>query len=57
MATDLKMKLDYRMPTASKWAAPRAVADSGGGIIIATAEMSAPPERVFCALTTDEIER
>jgi hypothetical protein len=27
MTTDLKMKPDYRTPTASKWAAPRAVAD------------------------------
>ncbi len=33
------------------------VADGGGGTIIATAEMTAPPERVFRALTTDEVER
>ncbi len=57
MATDLKMKPDYRMPTASKWAAPRAVADGGGGTIIATAEMAAPPERVFRALVTEEVEQ
>ncbi|HEY6271552.1 MAG TPA: SRPBCC domain-containing protein [Terriglobales bacterium] len=45
------------MPTASKWSAPRAVADGGGGMIIATAEVAAPPERVFRALTTNEVER
>jgi uncharacterized protein YndB with AHSA1/START domain len=48
---------DFRLPTASKWAAPRAVADVGGGTIIATAEISAPPERVFAALTTKEVEQ
>jgi uncharacterized protein YndB with AHSA1/START domain len=57
MATDLKVKPDYRTPTASKWAAPRAVADGVGGTIIATAEIPAPPERVFRALATDEVER
>jgi uncharacterized protein YndB with AHSA1/START domain len=48
---------DYRLPTASKWAAPRAVADGGGGTIIAVTEIAASPERVFKALTTDEVER
>jgi uncharacterized protein YndB with AHSA1/START domain len=48
---------DFRLPTASRWAAPRAVADSGGGTIIATVEVSAPPDRVFRALTTSEVER
>jgi uncharacterized protein YndB with AHSA1/START domain len=57
MTTDSKTKTDYRMPTASKWRAPRAVADGGGGVIIATAEFAVPPERVFRALTTDEVER
>jgi uncharacterized protein YndB with AHSA1/START domain len=33
------------------------VADAGGGTIIATAEVPAPPERVFRALTTKEVER
>jgi uncharacterized protein YndB with AHSA1/START domain len=45
------------MPTASTWSAPRAVADGGGGTIIATAEVAVAPERVFRALTTDEVER
>lgn len=31
--------------------------DSAGGLIIATAEVDATPERVFCAFTTDEVER
>ena len=36
----------------------RAIADAGSGIILATAEIAAPPERVFRALTTpDEIVR
>ena len=51
------MTTDFRFPTESKWRAPRAVADRGGGTIIATAEVDAPPERVFRALTTDEVER
>ena len=48
---------DFGLPTASKWAAPRAVADGGGGTIIATAEIAAPPERVFSALTSKEVEQ
>jgi uncharacterized protein YndB with AHSA1/START domain len=51
------MATDFRIPNPSKWRAPRAVADGGGGTIIATAELAAPPERVFQALTTDEVER
>lgn len=50
-------KPDYRLPTASKWAAPRSVADGDGGTIIAVAEIAASPERVFQALTTAEVER
>jgi len=58
MPRDPSSKPDYRLPTPSKWAAPRAVADGGGGgTIIATAEIAARPERVFQALTTDEVER
>lgn len=48
---------DFRLPTASKWGAPRAVVDAGAGLIVATAEIPAPPERIFQALTTDEVER
>lgn len=48
---------DFRLPTDSKWQRPRAVADGGGGTIIATAEVAAPPERVFQAFTTNEVER
>jgi uncharacterized protein YndB with AHSA1/START domain len=50
-------KTDFRMPTSSKWSAPRAVADGGGGTIIATAEVATSPERVFRAFTTNEVER
>jgi len=57
MTADSKTTSDFRLPTASKWSAPRAVADGGGGTIIATAEVAAPPERVFRALTTDEVDR
>lgn len=57
MNTKSKRKTDFRAPTVSKWREPRAVADGGGGTIIATADVAAPPERVFRALTTDEVER
>ena len=57
MTIESKTKPDFRMPTASKWSAPRAVADGGGGTIIATAAVPAPPERVFRALTTNDVER
>ena len=46
---------DFRVPTASK-RSPRAVADGGGGTIIAVADVDASPERVFRALTTNEVE-
>jgi len=36
---------------------PRAVADGGGGTIIAVVDLDATPERVFRALTTSEVER
>ena len=52
-----KATTDFRMAMASRWSAPRAVADGGAGTIIATAEIGAPPERVFRALTTNEVER
>jgi hypothetical protein len=45
---------DFRQPTASK-KPRRAVADAGAGIIIAVADIDGPPERVFDALTTDEV--
>jgi uncharacterized protein YndB with AHSA1/START domain len=57
MTTDPSVTTDFTMPTASKWRAPRAVADGGGGTIIAVAEVAGPPERVFRALTTNEVER
>src|SRR5262252_7459322 len=56
MTTEAKSKPDFRLPTASKWCAPRAVVDAGAGLIIATAVLAAPPDRVFRALTTDDVE-
>jgi uncharacterized protein YndB with AHSA1/START domain len=47
-------KSDFRVPTVSR-RLPRAVADGKGGIIIAVADVAGSPERVFRALTTDEI--
>lgn len=44
-------------PTAAKWQAPKAVADGGGGTIIAVADVLATPERVFDLFTTKEVER
>jgi uncharacterized protein YndB with AHSA1/START domain len=43
--------------TAAKPGAVRAIADVTEGIILATVEIAVPPERVFTALTTDEITR
>ena len=48
---------DFRLPTESKWIAPRAVVDAARGLILATAEVPAKPERVFDLFTTKEIER
>ena len=49
-------KADFRMPSSAK-RAPRAVADGIGGVIIAVADIDAAPERVFRALTSDEVEK
>lgn len=57
MTTEPNLKPDFRAPTASNWSAPRAVADGGGGTIIATVEVAASPEQVFQALTTSEVEQ
>jgi hypothetical protein len=38
VTTESKTKPDFRIPTATKWCAPRAVADIGGGTIIATSQ-------------------
>jgi len=56
MTADTREKTDFRIPSSAK-KAPRAVADGRGGILIATADVDAPPERVFRALTTNEVER
>ena len=47
---------DFRAPTPGK-RAPRAVADAGGGTIIAVADVAGSPADVYRALTTAEVER
>lgn len=48
---------DFRNASDARWNLPRAVADGVGGMIIATVELPAEPDRVFRALVTDEMER
>jgi len=55
MTAKPEVKVPFRLPTASR-RAPRAVADGGSGTIIAIADVDGPPERVFRALTTNEVE-
>jgi uncharacterized protein YndB with AHSA1/START domain len=57
IVAESKGQADFRLPTASRWDVPRAVADGGGGTIIATVEVAATPARVFHALTSKEVER
>lgn len=52
-----QQRAGYWSPAAAKWQAPKAVADGGGGTIIAIADVAATPERVFDLLTTKEVER
>jgi uncharacterized protein YndB with AHSA1/START domain len=47
---------DFRVATAAK-KPPKAVADGAGGMLLATAETPASPERTFAALLTREVER
>jgi uncharacterized protein YndB with AHSA1/START domain len=54
--TKIEDKTDFRAPTVAK-RLPRAVADAGAGVIIAVADIDGPPEAVFHALTSDEVER
>jgi uncharacterized protein YndB with AHSA1/START domain len=54
MTTETK-KADFRQPTEAK-KLPRAVADAAAGLILSVADIDArPPQRVFDALTTDEV--
>ena len=53
---DITEKQDFRAPTTSK-RSPRAVGDGKGGMIIALADVAGSPERVFRALTTNEVEQ
>ena len=54
--TGAENQRDFRAPkTARK--APRAVADTKSGVIIAIADLAGTPEQVFNALTTNEVEQ
>jgi len=50
------MKPDFRAPTESR-GIPKAVADGIGGMILAIVEVAGPPEQVFHALITNEVEK
>ena len=41
----------------SKKSAARAIADVTRGMILATVEIAVPPERVFAALTSEEVTK
>lgn len=51
-----EFKPDFRAASTIR-RSPKAVADGIGGMIIAIAEISATPEQVFNALTTNQIEQ
>ncbi len=48
--------LDFRMAAAAK-KGPKAIADAAAGLLLASAEVVAAPERAFAALMTGEVER
>lgn len=47
---------DFRAAAVVK-ARPKAVADGAAGMLLASVEVAAPPERTFAALMTSEVER
>jgi uncharacterized protein YndB with AHSA1/START domain len=53
--TNSSNETDFRAPPVSR-KLPRAVADGRRGVIIATADVAGSPDRVFRALTTNEVE-
>jgi len=56
MNTKTAVQQDFRAPRMEK-RQPKAVADGIGGMILAIAEIAATPEKVFNALTTNEVEK
>ena len=56
MTNEANAAPDFRMAATAK-KRPKAVADGVGGMLRATAEVPAPPERTFAALMTREVER
>ena len=47
---------DFRM-AATAMKRPKAIAAAAAGALLASVEVAAPPERVFAALMTNEVER
>jgi uncharacterized protein YndB with AHSA1/START domain len=47
---------EFRMAATAR-KRPKAVADGAAGMLLASAEVAAPPERVFAALMSGEVER
>ncbi len=56
MTTESETKAEFRSATESK-KAPKAVADSAAGMLLAFAEVSGTPDQTFRALTTNEVEK
>jgi uncharacterized protein YndB with AHSA1/START domain len=56
MMNEAKAACEFRMAAAAK-KRPSAVADGAAGMLLASAEVPATPERAFAALMTGEIER
>ena len=55
--TKIANPLDFGTAGAAKKKAPKAVADAAAGMLLASVEVVAPPERAFAALMTGEVER
>jgi len=56
MTGEAKATPELRMAAAAR-KRPKAVADGAAGMLLAIAEVAAPPERAFAALMTGEVER
>ena len=54
--TKIANPLEFRMAASAK-RRPKAVSDSAAGMLLASVEVVAPPERAFAALMTNAVER